>query len=325
MALRTFLIAAAAVGILSACGGVSDEMADVEVMPPAGTERSETVSAPQTTRAPMPEFFDCLRENGGVVIAAHRGGPYPGLPENSLEAMQANYDRGIRLFEIDVAESQDGQLFLLHDRTLQRTTTIEGFVAETDWADIRDARLKDRDGTVTRFSPPTLQDTLEWAVTNNAIVELDKKDTAGWRGIIQAVREANAEQNVILISYSDDQAATIADLAPDLMLTASARGARDIQALVDRGVRQDRLIAWTGTREPDGPAWARVSREGVEAAFGTLGRPGQRLDDTYLADGDGSEFAALEADGLVLLATDAPLEAAEAMSGDERAVEACGL
>jgi Glycerophosphoryl diester phosphodiesterase len=294
-------------------------------MPPAATERSETVSAPQSTRAPMPEFFDCLRENGGVVIAAHRGGPYPGLPENSLEAMQANYDQGIRLFEIDVAESQDGQLFLLHDRTLQRTTTIEGFVAETNWRDIRDARLKDRDGTVTRFSPPTLQDTLEWAVTNNAIVELDKKDTAGWRGIVEAVRETNAEQNVILISYSDDQAAKIADLAPDLMLTASARGARDIQALVDRGVRKDRLIAWTGTREPDAAAWTRVSREGVEAAFGTLGRPGQRLDDTYLADGDGSEFAALEADGLVLLATDAPLEAARAMSGDERAKEACEL
>ena len=85
-----------------------------------------------------------------------------------------------------------------------------------------------------------------------------------------------------------------------------------------------RLIGWTGTDRPDAAAWDRNARNDVESAFGTLGRSGERLDDIYLADGDGSEFQDLAEDGLVMLATDRPLEAAEAMTADDVAIEACG-
>ncbi|MAK60700.1 MAG: glycerophosphodiester phosphodiesterase [Ponticaulis sp.] len=276
-------------------------------------------------RASLPEIFDCLRENKGTAIAAHRGGPYPGYPENAIETMQYNFDRGVRVFEIDIAESQDGVLFLMHDRSLTRTTTGEGFVAEWDWTDLQTLRLRDNNGEVTGFDIPSLSDALEWAVETGAIVELDKKPTTSFANIVSAVEAAGAEDNVIMISYNDDQAFEIARINPDLMMTASAFGGRDIRKLVDGGVNQDSLIAWTGTNEPDFAAWDRVLDEGVEAAFGTLGRPGERLDDTYLADGNGSEFQALVDAGLTLIATDAPLEVAEAINGDDIAAEVCGL
>ena len=140
----------------------------------------------------------------------------------------------------------------------------------------------------------------------------------------KAVYAAGAEENIIMISYTDDEAAEIAAIDPHFMMTASARGGRDIAALEARGVDSRRLIAWTGTGRPDAAAWDRNARNDVESAFGTLGRSGERLDDIYLADGNGSEFQDLADDGLVMLATDRPLEAAEAMTADDTAIAACG-
>ena len=307
---------------LSACGQASETVADriVEEFP----EPAESViSSPLPPSPPLREYFDCLREQGAVVLAAHRAGPVPGYPENALETMQHGYDEGLSVFEVDVAESRDGVLFLMHDRSLGRTTTADGPVVDTDWEAIARARLIDNAGTVTDFHPPKLTDVLLWAVENNAIVELDRKSSTSFRNIITAVRAANAENHVILITYNDNDVGEVARLAPDLMLTASMRGSRDLARLEEIGVDREYVIAWLGTREPDAAAASRVSAEGVEAAFGTLGRPGERLDDIWLADGDASEFQMLIDDGHVLIATDRPLDIAPQITADDRAITAC--
>ncbi len=307
---------------LSACGQATHTVGSSEA-PAAIAETKPASALPPLSPTNLPGFFDCVRDTDGLLIAAHRGGPAPGYPENALETLQYGYSQGLRVFEIDTATSRDGVLFLLHDRSLGRTTTAEGQVADTDWADIARSRLKDNDGKVTDLQPPKLTDVLIWARETGAILELDKKATTGWRSLIAAVRAAQAENHVILITYSNEDAALVQRLAPDMMLTASARGSRDIAELSALGVNPKHLIAWTGTRAPDAAAWARNAAESVESGFGTLGRPGERLDDTYLADGDLSEYRALVEDGLVLLATDAPYQVAEALIADDRALNAC--
>jgi glycerophosphoryl diester phosphodiesterase len=288
-----------------------------------GDQASTAQAQAQATLA-LPAYFDCVRENRGVLIAAHRGGPAPGYPENALETLQHGFAEGIRVFEIDIAESRDGVMVLMHDNRVNRTTTGNGYVADMDWADLADLSLVDNDGKRTRFSPPKLTDVLIWAKQSGAILELDRKPTTSFRNIASAVRAAGAGDNVLLISYSDDEAAAIAAADPDLMLTASARGSRDIARLEDRGVDRTRLVAWTGTGSPDAAAWARNTQQGVESAFGTLGRKGERLDDQYWADGDASEYQDLVDDGLVLLATDEPYRVAAALTSDDLAREKCG-
>lgn len=303
--------------------GCTNEAADPSA-PVSGTPAKPDNQIQRVT-FDLPLMFDCLREEGGAVIAAHRGGSYPGYPENAIETFQHGYDNGVRVFEIDIAESADGVLFLMHDRTLTRTTTGEGFVAEKNWADISKLRLVDNDGKTTAFSIPTLEEALNWATKTGAILELDKKPTTSFGNIIDAVKAAHAEDNVIIITYDDDQAGEVARIAPDLMMTATAYGDRNIKKLENLGVKRENLIAWTGTDTIKPAAWKRVSDEGVEAAFGTLGRSGERLDDQYLADGNGSEYQELIKKGLVLLATDSPLEAAEFTDGDDIARDKCGL
>lgn len=291
--------------------------------PPPITQMAVPEMAPLSNA--LPDMFDCLRETGGVVVAAHRGGPAPGYPENVLETLQFAFSRGLRVLEIDIHESRDGVLFLHHDSRFGRVIDGEGYVADTDWAQIAGMRLKDNDGQLTDFHPSKLTDVLLWARDVGAILELDRKNTTSFRNIAEAVKAAGAEANVILISYNDQEAAEIARYAPGMMLTASVRGARDIERLEAVGVDRTLLIGWTGTSEPDPPAFERLNAEGVEPAFGTLGRPGERLDDLYWADGDGSEYQRLVDDGVVLIATDEPYRVADWLTADAEGWAACAV
>ncbi len=294
---------------------------------PAGSEApadDAPVAEAGDTRATLPDWFDCLRESGGLVIAAHRGGPASGFPENALETLQRGANAGLYMFEVDVAETADGVQFLLHDDMLARTTTGKGRAADMDWDEISGLRLIDNDGRTTRFHPPRLADVLEWAVSQGVVLELDAKSSASYETMISAVRAAGAQDHVILISYTQGQARALARLAPQMMLTADARGRGDIAALERAGIDPRHLIAWTGNERTDPTAWAALRAEGVEPAFGTLGRAGERLDDAWRADGDLSEYVTLAEQGVVLIATDAPLDVAAALKADEAAFRACG-
>lgn len=314
---------------LAACSGGAETAGEAPVgEAPVGGARSATQSgpsaaAPAVELPPLPAFMNCVREAGGLLIAAHRGGPAPGYPENALETMQHGLSQGILVFEIDVAESQDGVLYLMHDRSLRRTGGYDGGVADTDWKVVAGLDLRDSNGDRTGFAPPTLSAALTWAKQAGAILELDRKETTSFRNIIEAVRAAGAEGHVVLISYSDDQAKQIARLAPDLMMTARVDSPGHQQRLAAAGVNFENVVAWLGTANPNPRAFAALGRRGIESAFGTLGRAGERLDDQYRADGDASEYQDLVDGGLTLLATDAPYFVARALDADELAVTAC--
>ncbi|GAP35316.1 glycerophosphodiester phosphodiesterase [Piscinibacter sakaiensis] len=64
---------------------------------------------------------------------AHRGGGTL-APENTLAAFRVGAAHGYRAYECDVKLSRDGLPFLLHDATLERTTSGQGRAADQDWA-----------------------------------------------------------------------------------------------------------------------------------------------------------------------------------------------
>ena len=259
-------------------------------------------------------WFDCLRTRGEAVVGAHRAGPAPGLPENALSTMAATLLRnGNALLEIDVQVSADGVLFLLHDDMLDRTTTGTGPARARAWAELTQLNLRDDGGNVTTAQIPTLALALAVAKVQGGIVQLDVKRGVDFAAVVAAVRAARAEQNSIIITYRDEDALLVARQAPELMVSAGVDSAAAAERLIASGMRRDRLLAWTGTRAPDAALFADLRAAGVEPLFGTLGRPGERLDDRWLADGDASEFAALERDGAVVVATDRAREVEEAL------------
>ena len=272
---------------------------------------SAAADVPATPAPPLAAYFDCLRTNNQAVIGAHRAGPAPGLPENALGTMAATLDRNPRaLLEIDVQRSADGQLFLLHDDRLERTTTGRGTARDLRWRALSRLRLKDDDGAITRSQIPSLAAALDLAVTRNAIVQLDIKRGVPFEDVITAVRAARATRNALIITYNDTDAALVARLAPELMISASIYAGNAIDR-IDADPRQ--LLAFTGTRDPSPSHFAALRAAGIEPIFATLGRPGERLDDRWLADGDPSEYAELVSDGVTIIATDRPEEVEPAL------------
>lgn len=268
--------------------------------------------------APTPDlagWFDCLRERGEAVIGAHRAGPAPGLAENALDTMAATLARNPdALLEIDVQVSADGTLFLLHDDRLERTTNGRGPARALSWAELSRLSLRDNDGALTSARIPRLADALALAIARDAVVQLDIKRGVDFAAVIAAIRAAGAERHVVIITYNDADALAVARLAPDLMLSASVDTLAKAEALIAAGVPRERLLAWTGTRAPDPALFAELRGAGIEPLFGTLGRPGERLDDRWLADADPREFSALERAGVVVIATDRGAEVEPAIS-----------
>ena len=89
------------------------------------------------------------------LIAAHRGGAAL-WPENSLLAFGNALGLGVDFVETDVHLTSDGEVVVLHDPKLDRTTTGTGAVAERRLADLASVRLRAADGTPTDEPMPTL-------------------------------------------------------------------------------------------------------------------------------------------------------------------------
>lgn len=70
-----------------------------------------------------------------MFLVAHRGASAV-APENTLSAFHAAIEAGADAIELDVQASADGQLVVVHDSTLDRTTDGTGAVFETDGATI---------------------------------------------------------------------------------------------------------------------------------------------------------------------------------------------
>lgn len=69
-------------------------------------------------------------------IMGHRGAKaYE--PENTLRSIRRALEMGVQAIEIDVHLSRDGQLVVIHDATVDRTTNGTGKVGELTWAQLR--------------------------------------------------------------------------------------------------------------------------------------------------------------------------------------------
>ena len=107
-----------------------------------------------------------------VMVVAHRG-DWRNAPENSLLAIQLCIDMGIDMVEIDVQQTKDGHLVLLHDKTLDRTTTGKGKVADWTLDSLKTLYLRNGLGRATYHKIPTLEEAMLVA-KGKILVNLDK-------------------------------------------------------------------------------------------------------------------------------------------------------
>ncbi len=108
----------------------------------------------------------------GFALSAHRG-VHTDAPENSLAAINAAGKAGFGLVELDVQETADHHEVLMHDQTIDRTTTGTGKVSQLTLSQIQAVALKGPNGKSTTNKVPTLAAALATAAADHLFVNLD--------------------------------------------------------------------------------------------------------------------------------------------------------
>ena len=110
-------------------------------------------------------FFASLASAGeqdkmaGALLYAHRGVAVDS-PENSLASVKAAMDLGLYGTEVDLRTTRDGGIVLMHDETVERTSTGQGRVADKTLDELKSFCLKMPDGRITTEKIPALEELL---------------------------------------------------------------------------------------------------------------------------------------------------------------------
>ena len=239
------------------------------------------------------------RPGADVLVSAHRGGPRPGLPENSLPAFDHALNYAPALLETDVRRLADGTFVLLHDDTLDRTTTGTGEVAGQTLDRLRRLRLEDETGALSSFRIPTLAEALAWA-EGRAVLLLDVKPGTEPAPLAEAIRTAGADGRVVIIVYTLADLLAFQRVAPELVYSVTTERPDEIEAILAAGVDPDRLIAFGGVGDVDPAVVARWHALGVRVQVGTFGA----IDQAAAQQAVPTAYDALLSLGVDVLSTD---------------------
>jgi len=251
---RTLTLSSAAV-LLAACA-----------VSPAATQSADPVAG-WLADVDLAAYLDCARERDVTLLQAHRAGDRPGAAENGIAASLASIEDGAVFIEIDVARSADGVLFLMHDDTLDRTTTGSGEFAEMTFAELSELELVDVDGQPTGEAVPTLAATLD-ALDGRGIAQIDRKRPTTFEEIADVIEAEDAVDRSIVITYTIDDAIALHQRLPEVMISVGLRDMDDVQRLTDAGVNLTRIQAWLGLGTGN-PEWdTELTALNIETSYG---------------------------------------------------------
>jgi len=159
-----------------------------------------------------------------VQVAAHRGGSLL-WPENGLTAFRNALALGADYLELDTHLTADGEVMVIHDPTLDRTTTGRGPVSGVKLAELSAVRLRARDGSVTGDGVPTLAQVLDTLKPSTAQLLLEIKVDADRKPYPEIERKALAlvdarglRERVIVMAFEAPTLKRVRTLDPTIRM-----------------------------------------------------------------------------------------------------------
>jgi glycerophosphoryl diester phosphodiesterase len=259
----------------------------------AGPESSPTAREPWFSDVDLAAYLDCAREQDVTLLQAHRAGDRPGAAENSLGAIEASLADGAVFLEIDVAQTSDGVLVLMHDRTVDRTTDGSGPVAEIPYTEFSELRLRDVNGDILDEAPPTLSAVLD-ALEGRGIAQIDRKGDVSFDQIADALETADAVDRAVVITYSLEDAIALHRRLPGVVVSAGLNDLEDLAVLDEAGVDRSRLSAWLGLGTGDPGLDAELAALGIETSYGDFRGEREGTIDYRLMAANGAEVISVD-------------------------------
>lgn len=182
-----------------------------------------------------------------TVIVAHRGASAH-APENTIEAFRLAVEMGADAIELDVHLTADGQLAVIHDETLDRTTDRGGRITSLTMDDIRvaDAGAKFQGSASGGFpfrgrgmAVPTLPEVLDWLPAPTGLV-IEIKARAAADAVVEALRShpLRGTDRLQVISFDEPSIERVRQLDRSILTGY----------LLVPGERIDPALAWAAER-----------------------------------------------------------------------------
>jgi glycerophosphoryl diester phosphodiesterase len=165
-------------------------------------------------------FIVCKQDNSeGFIITAHRGASAV-APENTLIAYQKAIEMGADYAELDVRQTKDGAIVLMHDKTIHRTTGVKGFVWDFTLEELKQVEAGSWFGEEFRGEPiPTLEEVIRLVkgrMKLNIEVKISENEPGIAQRVIDIVRSENFSKSCIITSFDMETVKTFKAIAPDL-------------------------------------------------------------------------------------------------------------
>ena len=242
-------------------------------------------------------------------ISGHRGGVNKGFPENSIEAFENTLRHTPATFEIDPRLTKDSAIVLMHDATLDRTTTGKGKVSDYTLAELKQLQLKDVEGNVTNFRIPTLQEAIEWSKGKTVLI-LDKKDVP-FEMTAKIIKDNHAEGNVMVTVHTAEEARWYHERNKNIVFEAFVKTQKAMEEYEAANIPWSHIMAYVG---PDNkPAlkelYQQLNKRGVMCMISTA----PTYDKLASAAERSAAYQAIIRDGASLIEADRSIEAANAI------------
>ena len=151
---------------------------------------------------------------------AHRGfsGKYP---ENTLLAFQKGIEAGADGFEFDTHLTKDGEIVIIHDERLDRTTNAQGFVKDYTLEELRKVDASKPFPECGFCGIPTLREYFELTKGMDLMTNIELKNSIIWydgmeEKVIAMIREYGVEEQIVLSSFNHYSIMKCKKLAPEL-------------------------------------------------------------------------------------------------------------
>jgi glycerophosphoryl diester phosphodiesterase len=141
-----------------------------------------------------------------TLILGHRGSPLEAV-ENTLASLDLAIRRGADGVELDVQRTRDGVPVVIHDDTLDRTTSGAGSVTALSWAAIQ---------RLTGASVPSLEQVAAWAAASGAWLNVEIKAAGVEKEVVELLRRMQLTERTIVSSFLPPVVSAVGELASDL-------------------------------------------------------------------------------------------------------------
>jgi glycerophosphoryl diester phosphodiesterase len=220
-------------------------------------------------------------DNVRVLVAAHRGGEDL-WPENSLRALRGALALDVNYVQLDVHASRDGEVVVIHDSTLDRTTTGAGPVRDRMAAELRALRLKHSTGGVADEGVPTLSQVLEIAAREGVqlLIEITVgPDQARYPGIEDKVASLldrhRMAQGAIVLAREPDTLRRLRGLRPPLRTGVryaprAGEAPPPVSSVLEEAVRGGAILFWLPPSLLTSTVLAQARQSGVFLGVGPV-------------------------------------------------------